>query len=170
MELIERCAQKNRYQPKITQNRRVDLLMRQISPPKESNDPEWGNCPFLLNQQCTIYPVRPFGCRCLHSLNNCEENGYATLDGFVVTLNEVFLQFIEQLDWQGFTGNLTDVVRFLNAKANVNSDCGSLPRQLPPHLIANRPIDKVMVPPEHKRKIKAILNALLQLPGRTNRT
>ncbi len=67
-------SDKKRFQPLTTTNQLAEICMRGQEPPEEENDPSWGSCPFLTNNECPVYPVRPFGCRCFVSKQNCSEN------------------------------------------------------------------------------------------------
>ena len=75
-------------------------------------------------------------------------------------MNTIFLQYIEHIDAPGFSGNLTDILIFMETEKNryayktdklINPAAG---------FIANQPINVLMVPPEHRIKVKPILNAL----------
>jgi hypothetical protein len=43
----------------------------------------------------------------------CSETGFAEMDPVVMTVNDVFMQFIEHLDTGGFSGNFTDVLHLM---------------------------------------------------------
>jgi hypothetical protein len=74
-------------------------------------------------------------------------------------VNYVFTQFIEHLDQNGTTGNLTDILLATdpksgttdNAKYDANSSC---------HVIKNRSIPMLLVPPAHQRAVTSIINDL----------
>lgn len=140
--------EKKRYQPAITLNRMAELCMAGADLPEEEIDPAWGPCPLLTDKACPIYEVRPFGCRCLLSFRNCGETGAAEIDDYTITVNYVFLQFIEHLDQKGFSGNFADV---LTAMKTEPAD-----RSLP----ANRPIPALLIPPAHQLRIKPLVDQL----------
>ncbi len=159
-ENIEKAIPKRRFQPKTTTNRLADLCIRGKDFVKEENDYVDGSCPLLKDRLCPVYQVRPFGCRCFISKHDCRDKGYAEVDSLVLTVNNLFLQFIEHVDSRGFSGNLIDVLKFMATKKNRhnykrntlnNSDIG---------LIPNLKITVLMIPPEHRVKIKPILNDL----------
>jgi len=128
--------------------------------PHENCDPDWGPCPLLTDEACPIYPVRPFSCRCMVSKQACKETGYAGMDEFVLTVNNVFLQFIEQVDQGGCFGNLTDVLLLLESGEGQKS-CREGSLDCEAHgLIPNEPAKILMVPPEHRLKIQPILVSL----------
>ena len=159
-ENIEKAIPKRRFQPKTTTNRLADLCIRGKDFVKEENDYVNGSCPLLKDRLCPVYQVRPFGCRCFVSKHDCRDKGYAEVDSLVLTVNNLFLQVIEHVDSQGFSGNLIDVLKFMASKKNRhnykrntlnNSDIG---------LIPNLKITVLMIPPEHRVKIKPILKDL----------
>lgn len=112
-------------------------------------------CPFLEQNLCTIYPVRPFGCRCMLSTRPCARTGCADIDELTLTVSTVFLQFIEHIDQDGFFGNMTDVLHALSAEpANAFRTHG---------VVANHPIPALMVPPAHRTRIQDIVFSLNRL-------
>ena len=75
----------------------------------------------------------------------------------------MILQFIEHVDVNGYSGNLTDILIFMASKEN------SCPYETKPLensdtlLISNLPIKVLMIPPEHRIKIQPILNSLYNI-------
>ena len=157
---LRTALSKKRFQPSITTNQLADFCIRGENPPEEEPASPTGKCPLLQNDECPIYPVRPFGCRCFVSRRPCKENGYADIDPFVVTVNNVFLQYIEHVDVRGCSGNLTDMLLFMESRENIihyyKND--SLPPNSP--LVQNRPMPALMIPPEHRTRIQQILEAI----------
>jgi len=150
---------RQRFQPQITLNHLAQGYLNKQEPPEEPIDADWGPCPLLENNACPIYEVRPFGCRCLLSRQDCGISGYAEIDAYTITVNYVFSQFIEHLDHDGISGNFSDVLLCLdwendNAKPPLNTGD---PRC---HVIANRPIPLLLIPPEHQGEITALVNQL----------
>lgn len=157
---VRTATSRTRFKPKITTNRLADICMNGKDLPEEENHFVAESCPLLTNHECPVYRARPFGCRCFISKHDCSEKGYADVDAFVVTVNTIFLQYIEHIDAQGFSGNLTDILVFMETEKNrhayktdrlINPEAG---------FIANQPTNVLMVPPEHRIKVKPILNAL----------
>ena len=103
LEILKKMPEGKRYQPEITTNKFAELCLNRQDIPEEENFPDWGKCPFLLNDTCTIYPARPLGCRSMISKTKCSASQYAEIDEFIVTINTVFLQFIEHMDIPGFS-------------------------------------------------------------------
>jgi len=147
--------EKIRYQPEITLNQMAGLCANSQEPPEEIIDPNWGACPLLEKNACPIYSARPFGCRCLFSSRNCGDAGYAEIDAYMITVNYVFSQFVEHLDQNGKTGNLSDILLATGAAdASIHAEESGC------HFIKNRAIPMLLVPPEHQRDIASIVNDL----------
>jgi hypothetical protein len=163
IETIQAATAKERFQPQMTTNQLSDLCIAGIEPPDEERPQEWEPCPLLKDNQCPLYLVRPFGCRCLVSRHDCGEKGYAEIDDFVLSVNTIFLQTIEHVDLRGCTGNMIDVLMRMSSGENRQAykenrlDCGAV------GLIPNRPLKVLMVPPEHQGKIEPILKQLREI-------
>ena len=147
--------ERTRYRPAMSTNAYVEMCRTDASPNDDPPGEQTGTCPFLESRACTIYPVRPFACRCMVSTRNCAQKGYAVMDDYTLSLNTVFLQFIEHLDQNGFSGNLIDVLACLEPEADSTPDTS--------HLIPNRPIPVLMVPPEHRGRIAGVIDSLGRL-------
>ncbi len=149
-----------RFTPKMTQNRLVELCAQGEDVVDEPNVAHAGVCPLLMDQECLIYPVRPFGCRCFVSKQSCSEKGFADVDSFTLSVNYLFLQYIEHLDEKGGFGNLIDIALFLEngthrqtyEKQAINTSGTSL--------INNQTISVLMIPPEYRARMEPILNKL----------
>lgn len=160
LETIIQNAHPNRFMPQVSINRMADICAKGGDPPEETLDPEAGPCPFLESAACPIYAVRPYGCRCMVSYTNCGKSGMADMDPFILTVNDVFLQHLEHVDAQGYTGNTAEVMHFLaseeNRAAYVEGRLGSIPAGL----VANQPLFVLMIPPEHRERIQPILKQI----------
>ena len=148
-----------RFIPRTTTNRLAVLCAQDKEIPYEDVDSAWGNCPLLTNKACPIYDKRPFGCRSFVSKHNCTVNGYAEIDPFVLSVNTLFLQFIEHIDCDGYSGNIMDVMLSFEAQEKNwrNKKISGEPGN---GLIKNHPINVLMVPPEHRIKIMPLLKEL----------
>jgi len=157
---VQRILAGRRFQPQVTINALAVLCMRGETVPQENSDPQWGRCPFLDKEACTIYPVRPFGCRAMMSEKDCSRTGYATMDEFTLTVNNIFLQTIEHLDQDGFSGNLSDIIAFLNSPATFEAYLRTDLERPANGLIRNHPIQILMIPPEHREQADPLLRSL----------
>jgi Fe-S-cluster containining protein len=161
-DILKNNLHKERFIPKVTINNLAEMVCNGVDPPEETIDSNWGSCPLLTNQECPIYPVRPFGCRCLVSQVPCRDNGHAKMDPFVLTVNHIFLQIIEHVDNQGFLGNLTDILLLLEpVEMRKNYSRSKLkPGQ---KKLKNSQIKFLMIPPEHRLRVKPILEAVQKI-------
>lgn len=160
-----------RFIPKTTSNGFASIIMSGGEEPDEFIDPSWKPCPFLESSgECGIYDVRPFHCRCMHSEQICEEGGYSVLPPFIVTLNNVFLQYIEHLDKNGFVANLTDAVVWMTDPVNSKSySQDSELKDLPIDFVRCMPMPFLMVPPEHQEQIRPVLKAVSEIGASAGR-
>jgi Fe-S-cluster containining protein len=160
---LMKIVQKTRFQPLLTTNRMAELCAADAKVPQEGTTDQWQDCSLLNDSLCTIYDLRPFGCRCFVSRQNCGETGYADIDDFTASVNTVFLQVIEHLDAEGCSGNLIDVLQFLasdvrrQAYANGDLKCEDN------GLIVNWELTVLMIPPEHRDRIEPILQQLREI-------
>ncbi len=139
------------FRPKITIN---DLATRcaKDEPVPEQAEPRASadRCPFLMDHDCSIYPIRPFACRMMVSAHNCGEFGYADINPLILTFANIFMQAIEHLDQGGLTGHMGDLLSHLDDK-KIHHDYSSGRRlDATDTLLANHPLTTLMVPPEHR--------------------
>ena len=114
-------------------------------------------CPFLKEESCSIYPVRPFGCRLFASLDPCAASGVADMPPGYLTGATVLLQYIEHLDDNGFWGPMVDVLAGLNS--GQAAGCGEPTAPIPGFLIAR----------DERTLVEPLLEGLLamEVEGRT---
>jgi hypothetical protein len=88
------------------------------------------------------------------------------VDPFLLTVNTVFIQFIENIDDGGQFGNMTDVL--LGLKAEVHRKKYEINPNLnrSHELCVNRRIPGLLVPKEHHGRIQPLLNKLEEITGR----
>lgn len=161
LKLLDATLDTPRFIPLATVNQIADLCASGNEPPEESIDAAWGTCPLLTDRLCPVYDARPFGCRCLVSTSPCQATGSAEMSEFTATVNTLFLQVIEHIDQDGFSGNLSDVM------SHMLSDKTGRPVPPPskiPHLISNSPLRRLLIPPEHQKKITPLLDQIRALP------
>ena len=157
---LKHMAATTRYQPQISTNRLAELYAAEAKVPEEEMATEWEECSLLAKNVCSIYDLRPFGCRCFVSRKNCAETGYADIDEFTASVNTVFLQTIEHLDADGCSGNLIDVLQVMASEDNRRAYAKDRLKCETNGLIVNWSLKVLMIPPEHRTKMEPILQEL----------
>ena len=160
LETITRLSHPDRFRPRISINRMADICARGEDPPEEHLNPEASPCPVLVDNACPLYGVRPFGCRCMVSARNCGQTGFADMDPFILTVNDVFLQHLEHIDAHGYTGNFTDVMQFLANSENRRLYTSGRLGPPPESLVSNQPVFVLMIPPDHRARIQPLLKEI----------
>lgn len=154
-QLLEENFPKKRYIPKMTTNQFARLCMSGQDIPEEENNLDWGKCPLVEADRCTIYPVRPFGCRNMMSQVYCRETGFAQVPSLALTITNIFLQYIEHLDYQGVSGNLSDMLALhLENSGNFEKTQGC---------IENMKMKVLLIPPEHRSQVAPLLKQMAAL-------
>ena len=143
--------------PALTGNGFAALCLVGEEVPEESESP-WlfEPCFFLKDGLCTIYPVRPFACRCFASIVNCGESTMAESPEWFVTLAIVTNQLLEDLDRGGFWGNLADLLAFLGSGQGEAASYRLLP---------NLPLPGLLVIPEERPRIDRFLAKIRERTG-----
>ena len=100
-------------------------------------------CPFLKAESCSIYPVRPFGCRLFASLDPCSASGVAEMPPGYLAGATALLQYIEHLDNGGRWGAMVELLAGLNTGQTENYGKPTAP--IPGFLIA--PDERALVEP-----------------------
>jgi len=164
LEYLQRClvpaSEKRVFRPLLTTNRMAELCRQGREIPEEAFGDPAENCPLLEDNACPVYPLRPFGCRCLVSRVPCRQSGIAEMPDFVLSVNTVFLQTIEHLDAAGCTGNLADVLLCLLSDENRQAFRKNRLSCSAKGLIGNHRLTVLMVPPEHRARLQPILSTL----------
>ena len=168
-ERVKTGVSKKRFLPQTTTNKIAELCIKGKDLPQEDHTHAEIICPLLTDDECPIYTVRPFGCRCLVSKHDCRQKGYADVDAFVITVNHLILQFIEHVDANGFSGNLTDILIFMASKENRCTYETNTLDNSDTLLISNLPIKVLMIPPEHRTQIQPIINDLYNIKVPANK-
>lgn len=155
---LNRAGQSRRYRPLQTTNGFALACMEDRDADEEENDPSWGTCPLLEDGICTIYPVRPLGCRVMMSTTPCRQTGQADMPFLALTITTVFMQFVEHLDAGGVYGNFLDL---LEHAGNNALGCNGLPgKGNIAGTAKNLKIPALMIPPEHVEKTRSLVQSL----------
>lgn len=91
-------------------------------------------CPFLAEENCTIYPVRPFGCRLFASLDPCASSGVADMPPGYLAGATALLQCIEHLDSGERWGTMVELLAGMHTGQSDGQ--GKLTAPFPGFLIA----------------------------------
>ena len=111
-------------------------------------------CVFLHENACSIYEVRPFGCRSFGSFETCSENSGAEMAPIHLTVNTVFSQAIEHIcSVGGFWGNMGDVLESLVE--------GQLP-DTKGKLLPAQPIPGFLLAPQEVKPVNFLLKQLCE--------
>ncbi|PHR29850.1 MAG: hypothetical protein COA36_03075 [Desulfotalea sp.] len=99
----------NISRPKYTTNdfAKACLDGRDIDPETQTNRE---TCPFLTDNICTIYPVRPFSCRLFISSVTCSSGNPAQVTDNHFEASTAVTQVIEHLGQKEYWGNMLDVL------------------------------------------------------------
>lgn len=158
---LNRAGQTRRFRPSQTTNGFALACMEGRETDEQENDPSWGICPLLENGRCTIYPVRPLGCRVMMSTAPCRQTGQADMPFLGLTITTIFMQFVEHLDAGGVYGNFLDL---LACAGNNTGEENELPEngkiQGAPH---NLKIPALMIPPEHVAQTQGLVQSLRRM-------
>jgi len=88
---------------------------------------------------------------------DCRKTGHAQVDEFILTVNNLFLQYIEHIDPHGGTGSLIDILLYFDQPALLETFQRKMTIAGDAVLALNRPIPVRMVPPEHRLRVQPIL-------------
>lgn len=131
-------------------------------------EPEsYGNgepCPFLEQDCCSIYDVRPFSCRCFISQEVCKPGVPAVIGETYLTASSSVMQIIEHLGQGEYLGNLFDVLLALCDLPENRNYVKLLPSSLSDQGRANvtkaLPLPGFLLLEEEMEKVGPLLEAL----------
>jgi Fe-S-cluster containining protein len=158
IEYVRESGQLDTYAPRLkdcrpamrptqTTNQFAANCLAREEPAEEEVEWDFTPCIFLDQDLCTIYPVRPFGCRSFSSTHDCSVHGSALVAPVLITVNTVALQIIEHLNSRGgFWGNMVDILRQLLD----NNDSKATA-----HLLKAHPNPGFLIPQEEMRDVAA---------------
>lgn len=134
---------------------------------KDIEPDSYGNsepCPFLEQECCTIYEVRPFSCRCFASTVVCRPDVPALIGETYLSASTAVMQIIEHLGQGEFLGNMLDVLLAL-CDLPENRKCFELlPASMSDQGLANvvkaLPLPGFLLLEEEMEKISPLLEAI----------
>ncbi len=98
-----------RKRPKMTTNDFARACLQGKTYDFEEPSPD-KKCPFLEENLCMIYPVRPFACRMMISKHQCAEGQAASLSDNYLAAATAVMQIIEHLGQKEYWGNMLDIL------------------------------------------------------------
>ena len=116
--------------------------------------PRWdfAPCVFWEKNICTIYEVRPFGCRSFGSFVQCSADRAAEMAPIHLTVNTVFTQIIEHLSSDG--GYCSTMVGILHSLQNRGIRNGQI------HLLPAQPVPGFLLEPHETKVVQVLLHQL----------
>jgi len=162
LEFIEKNNRNNRLSEKLalaepvkgmaplTMNQFAEACLKQRETEEDSAGSwNFSPCVFLEDDICTIYPVRPFGCRSFGSLELCADTGAAQMAPIHITVNTVFTQLIEHLSSDGgYWSNMANILKIVLGDKD-RADSKNLP--------AARTIPGFLLEPHEVGAVRALL-------------
>ncbi|WP_457578053.1 YkgJ family cysteine cluster protein [Desulfomarina sp.] len=95
--------------PKMTTNDFARACLQKKTYDFAEPSPE-EKCPFLEDNLCIIYQVRPFACRMMISRHRCGEGHAALLSDDYLAAATAVMQIIEHLGQKEYWGNMLDIL------------------------------------------------------------
>lgn len=121
-------------------------------------------CPFLENDCCQIYAVRPFACRCFASQQRCSSGTAALLPEYYLSASTAVLQVIEHLGQGEYWGNMLDVLAALCDLPENRTYAALLPPSFVDssrvQLVKSQPLPGLLLLEEEMAQISPLLDAI----------
>ena len=153
--LFEKLAQTTPGESRslMTTNQFAEACLKQLEVDNETLcDWDLSPCIFLEDAGCSIYELRPFGCRSFGSLVRCRPEGSAEITPIHLTVNTVFSQIIEHLSsGSGHWSSMTDILHSLADKE---------PTLFEKHLLPARPVPGLLLEPQEVQEVQSLLKRL----------
>jgi len=125
-------------------------------------------CPFLENECCSIYEVRPFSCRCFVSTTVCRPGVPALIGETYLSASTAVMQIIEHLGQGEFLGNMLDVLLALCDLPENRKYFDLLPASMPDQGLANvvkaLPLPGFLLLEEEMERVSPLLEAIFAHP------
>jgi Fe-S-cluster containining protein len=121
-------------------------------------------CPFLENDSCGIYAVRPFSCRCFVSEETCKPGMPAVVPESYLSASTAVMQIVEHLGQDEYWGNMLDVLLAMSDLPENRRYIEFLPASLPgqgrANLVKALPLPGFLLVEEEMKKIKPLIQGI----------
>ncbi len=121
-------------------------------------------CPFLEDDCCAIYEVRPFSCRCFASTETCSPDVPAVIVDSYLSASTAVMQIIEHLGQEEYWGNMLDVLLSLCDLPENRKYVGLLPASLSDQaraqIVKALPLPGFLLLEEEMKKVEPLLLAI----------
>lgn len=162
--LAEKLACPPSHQPpKLTTNDFAAACLegREVDPGDQQN---LSICPFLEDNLCRIYPVRPFGCRLFVSTRTCSALHPARISDEYFEAATAVSQLLEHLGQKEYWGNMLDVLPALLDIREFEEIAGqlntSLSMQARLRTLTAKPLPGFLLSEEHAEKVAPLLQKI----------
>lgn len=125
-------------------------------------------CPFLEQDSCTIYPARPFSCRCFLSLHCCSPNRPALVSAHHLAASTAVNQLIEHLGQREYWGNMLDVLPALldiSAYSPISAlleNPAATVTSARMHTLRGQPLPGFMLGPDEYEQVAPLISSIFQ--------
>ncbi|GAB6193614.1 YkgJ family cysteine cluster protein [Desulfocastanea catecholica] len=149
--------------PRMTTNDFAEACLegREVDPGDQQN---LSVCPFLEDNLCRIYPVRPFGCRLFISTRTCSALHPARISDEYFEAATAVSQLLEHLGQKEYWGNMLDVLPALLDIREFEEIAGQLTpilsRQARLQTLTARPLPGFLLSEEHAQKVAPLLQKI----------
>ena len=139
--------------PAITMNHFAEACLKHQEIDEDSmGNWDFASCVFLEENICSIYEVRPFGCRSFGSFAQCATDRAAEITSMHLTVNTVFTQIIEHICSDGgCCSSMTDILQSLTNREN---------RDVKMYLLPAQPVPGFLLEPHEVKVVKDLLQQL----------
>ena len=118
---------------------------------------DFAPCIFLAETFCSIYEVRPFGCRSFGSLVPCAPDSAAEIPPIHLTVSTIFTQIIEHIESDG--GTWARMTEMLHSLAGKQTRSGRT------HILQARPLPGFLLDPHEFHVVNHLLRQLYEESG-----
>lgn len=164
----------NPHRPRQTINEYAQTCLSGQEPPPEQDADPGQACPFLEQNRCAIYRVRPFSCRCFLSQEKCSPSRPALVDHQQLAAATAISQLLEHLGQFEYWGNMLDVLPAMLDISKYRRIREHLAAPHPPdngrcRTLQARPLPGFLLTEEEYQQVSPLLTAIFsaEINGRT---